>query len=315
MGKTVTTELAYMQPSRTRNPRNLDHSPGGSSSGSAAAVAADMVPIAIGTQTNGSVIRPASFCGIFGLKPTKGLFPTEGILEEAATLDTAGVFARSLDDVAAVAQVLAKECKERPAAANYLQAARQPLPGARFAFVKTPAWPIAEESTKKAFADAVAALGPACEELVLPPEFENAAALHRTVMFAEIALNYGRYYKRGKDRLSPLLRETIEAGRAIGAVDYASALRERERLYRRFEALLEPFDAVLTPAAAGTAPLGFETTGNPIFFTLWTYLGAPALNLPLLAIDGLPLGIQLTGLRYGEEKLFQAASSLILATG
>jgi Asp-tRNA(Asn)/Glu-tRNA(Gln) amidotransferase A subunit family amidase len=313
MGKTVTTELAYLQPGRTRNPLNLAHSPGGSSSGSAAAVAAGMVPVALGTQTNGSVIRPASFCGLYAMKPTNGLFPTDGVLEVAATLDTVGIFARSLEDVALVAQVLAKGGEKASAPADYLLSAREPLAKARFAFVKTPAWPFAEDSTKTAFEDLAKTLGAACEALVLPPEFDRAIHLHRTIMFAEFALNLGRYYDRGKERLSDVVRETIEAGRAISAVDYADALRERERLYRLLEALVASYDAVLTPSSTGPAPLGLHTTGNPILCTLWTCLGVPALNLPLLTVNGLPLGVQLTGLRFQEHRLFSAAASLCQA--
>jgi Asp-tRNA(Asn)/Glu-tRNA(Gln) amidotransferase A subunit family amidase len=309
MGKTVTTELAYMQPARTRNPLNLEHSPGGSSSGSAAAVAAGMVPIALGTQTNGSVIRPASFCGLYALKPTNGLFPTDGVLEIAATLDTVGIFARSLEDVALVAQVLARGAKAS-AYPNYLQSAREPLAKARFAFVKTPAWPFAQDSTKTAFTELATTLGAACEELVLPAEFDHAIALHQTIMFAEIALNLGRYYDRGKERLSGVMRETVEAGRAISAVDYAAVLREREHLYRQLEALVAPYDAILTPSSTGPAPLGLHATGNPVLCTLWTFFGVPAMNLPLLTVDGLPLGVQLTGLRFEEERLFRAAASL-----
>ena len=220
MGKTVTTELAFMQPARTRNPRNVERSPGGSSSGSAAAVAAGMVPIALGTQTNGSVIRPASFCGVYALKPTNGLFPMDGILKEAPTFDTAGIFARSLEDVAAVAQVLAKGGAKASAIPDYLQAARDALPEARFAFVKTPAWTCAEDSTKSAFADLATALGPACDELILPPEFDRAIALHRTIMIAEIALNLGRYYDRRQG--------TAQRGDAGG--DRGRARNQRRRL-------------------------------------------------------------------------------------
>jgi Asp-tRNA(Asn)/Glu-tRNA(Gln) amidotransferase A subunit family amidase len=313
MGKTVTTELAYMQPARTRNPLNLEHSPGGSSSGSAAAIAAGMVPIALGTQTNGSVIRPASFCGLYALKPTNGLFPTDGILEVAATFDTVGIFARSLEDVALVAQVLASGRENASAHPDYLQSAREPLAKPRFAFVKTPAWPCAEDSTKTAFTELAESLGAACEELVLPARFDRAIALHRTIMHAEIALNLGRYYDRGKERLSALVQETIEAGRAISAVDYADALRERERLYRELKGLVAPYDSILTPSSTGPAPRGLYTTGNPILCTLWTFLGVPAMSLPLLTVDGLPLGVQLTRLRFDEERLFRAAASLYQA--
>ncbi|MGO9984117.1 MAG: amidase [Rhodomicrobium sp.] len=311
MGKTVTTELAFMHPSRTRNPRNLDHSPGGSSSGSAAAVAAGMVPIALGTQTNGSVVRPASFCGIFGLKPTHGLFPAAGILEEAPTLDTVGVFARSLSDIAAVTEVLATSRQEQAPAANYLGAAREPAGPARFAFVRSPAWGYAEDSTKSAFEAFAHGLGGSCERLDLPPEFDRAIAFHRTVMLSEMALSFGLYYERGKDRLSAEVREAIEAGRKMLAVDYAEAIREREHLYERLAGLLAPFNAIITLPAAGPAPRGFETTGNPVFCTIWTYLGVPALNLPLLRVSGLPLGVQLVGRRFDEIGLFRAAAALL----
>ena len=308
MGKTVTTELAFMQPSRTRNPRNLEHSPGGSSSGSAAAVAAVCVPVAIGTQTAGSVIRPAAFCGVYGLKPTYGLFPRAGVLEEAHSLDTVGVFANSLGGIAAVTQVLAKHYKHRPGP-DYLRACRNGPP--RFAFVKTPAWLVAEDGAKGVFEGFADALGGACERVELPPAFDRAIEWHRTIMLSEMALNYAPYYERGKERLSTVLREAIEAGRQIPAVDYARALREREGLYRQLAALLAPYDAILTPSAPGPAPRGFETTGNPIFCSIWTYLGVPALNLPLLELNGLPLGAQLVGLRFDEERLLGAAAWLL----
>jgi Asp-tRNA(Asn)/Glu-tRNA(Gln) amidotransferase A subunit family amidase len=310
MGKTVTTELAYMQPSRTRNPHNLAHTPGGSSSGSAAAVAAGMVPVALGTQTNGSVIRPASFCGIYALKPTNGLFPREGVLEESGTFDTVGVFARSLDDVAAVAFILANVGGKWDALPDYVQAAREPPSAPRFAFVKTPAWQFAEDVTKETFTKLAKELGSNCEEVQLPPEFDRVVAFHRTIMLAEIALNFGHYYERGKDRLSAPLREAIELGRNISGVDFAEALREREHLYHRLAELLQHYDAIITPPAAGPAPLGPDTTGNPVFCTLWTYFGVPALNLPLLKANGLPLGVQIVGPRFGEERLFKAASWL-----
>jgi Asp-tRNA(Asn)/Glu-tRNA(Gln) amidotransferase A subunit family amidase len=311
MGKTVTTELAFMHPSKTRNPHNAGHTPGGSSSGSAAAVAAGMVPIALGTQTNGSVVRPASFCGIYGLKPTFGLFPREGVLEESASLDTVGVFARSLGDIAALTQVLAKGPAAQAVAPNYMEAVRDNASSPRFAFVRTPAWPFAEEAAKAAIEAFADGLGTSCERVDLPPEFDRAIAMHRTVMLAEIALNFGRYYERGKDRLSAAMREAIETGRGILAVDYAEALRERERLYARLETLLQPYDAIITLPAAGPAPRGHETTGNPAFCTIWTYLGVPALSLPLLSVDGLPLGVQLVGPRLAEETLFQAAAALL----
>lgn len=309
LGKTVTTELAYMQPSRTRNPRNLAHTPGGSSSGSAAAVAAGMVPVALGTQTNGSVIRPASFCGVYALKPTKDLFPREGVLEESGSFDTVGVFARTLEDIGAVADVIAGDGETRTTQ-RYARAAMEPSASPRFAFVKTPAWSLAEDATKETFAALAKDLGSRCDEVDLPAEFDRVVGFHRTIMLAEIALNFGHYYERGKDRLSEPMREAIELGRSINGVDFAEALRGRDHLHRRLAGMFEHYDAIITPPAAGPAPLGPDTTGNPVFCTLWTYFGVPALNLPLLTVNGMPLGVQLVGPRLGEERLLKAAAWL-----
>ncbi len=311
MGKTVTTELAFMHPSKTRNPHNPDHTPGGSSSGSAAAVAAGMVPVALGTQTNGSVIRPASFCGIYGLKPTFDLIPRDGVLEESGSFDTVGIFARSLGDIAAVTQIVAKGPAAKGLKADYAAAAEKGIAEPRFAFIKTPAWTFAEEPAKEAIEAFAAGLGASCALLDLPPGFDRVVAMHRTVMLAEIALNFGHYYERGKDALSAAMREAIEEGRGILATGFAEALRERERLYERFASLVEPYDGVITLPAPGPAPRGVDTTGNPVFCTLWTYLGTPALSLPLLTVGGLPLGVQLVGPRLGEAKLFQAAAALL----
>ena len=313
MGKTVTTELAFMHPARTRNPRNLRHSPGGSSSGSAAAVAAGMVPIALGTQTNGSVIRPASFCGVYGLKPTHGLFPCQGVLEEAGSLDTVGVFARTLGDIAAATQVLAQGAASETA--SYVHAAQGNAAPARFAFVKSPAWPFAEDATQACFRKfRPQALGARSARFsTFPPDFDRAGAFQRTIMYSEMALNYAGYYSRGKDRLSLEMREASKPAGRCWPSDYAEALRSREHLYRQLLRVLEPYDAIITPSATGPAPQGFETTGNPVFCSIWTYLGVPALNLPLLTANGLPLGVQLVGRRHCEERLFTVAASLLQA--
>jgi Asp-tRNA(Asn)/Glu-tRNA(Gln) amidotransferase A subunit family amidase len=307
MGKAVTTELAFMHPSKSRNPHNPGHTPGGSSSGSAAAVGAGMVPIALGTQTNGSVIRPASFCGVFGLKPTFGLFPRDGVLEEAGSLDTVGVFARSLEDIAAVTQVLAQDAGK----ADYAAAARKKSEGVRFAFVKTPAWAFAEDAAKHAIANAVQSLGKSCDISDLPASFNDVIACHRIIMLSEMALNYGHYYDRGKTELSAAMCEAIETGRTFLATDYARARRAQERLYEEYRAFAAPYGALLTLPAPGPAPHGLGATGNPVFCTLGTYLGVPALSLPLLEVSGMPLGIQLMGLRHGEEWLFGAAAALL----
>ncbi len=311
MGKTVTTELAFLSPSRTRNPRNIEHTPGGSSSGSAAAVAAGMVPIALGTQTNGSVIRPASFCGVYALKPTNGLFPRAGVLEESASFDTVGIFSRSIADLALVASQLAVGEEQGQPKTDYVRELVRPTGQHRFAFIKTSAFDQADPETREAFQKLASDLKGRCDEIALPPEFNDVIGMHRTVMFAEIALNFGHYFDRGKDQLSDAMQAAIEEGREMKAVAYADGLRAREVLYRRFAQLLEGYDAFITPPAAGPAPKGLSSTGNPVFCTMWTYLGVPALNLPLLSVAGMPLGIQVVGRRFDEGRLLRAASLIV----
>ena len=205
MGKTVTTEYAYFHPGKTRNPHDPSRTPGGSSSGSAAAVAARMVPGAIGSQTNGSVIRPASFCGVVGFKPTHGLIPRTGALLLSRTLDHVGVFARTVEDAALLAEVMAgfdeDDPDTRPIARPPLAAvaaSKPPLPP-RFAFVRSAAWPQAEEATVEAFAELVEALGEAAVEVDIGESFARAIELHRTVMEVEMAHNLHRDYEKGGD--------------------------------------------------------------------------------------------------------------------
>jgi Asp-tRNA(Asn)/Glu-tRNA(Gln) amidotransferase A subunit family amidase len=308
MGKTVTTELAFLQPSKTRNPVNIEHTPGGSSSGSAAAVAAGMVPLALGTQTNGSVIRPASFCGVYGFKPTHELFSRKGVTQEAQTLDTVGVFARSLEDVSAVTDVLAEG---QPGYRHYPRRAPK---SPRFAFVKTPVWHLADKTAQDALTAFCESLGSACDTVELPPAFEAGIALHRAVMVTEMAMNYRHYEERDASQLSEMLRKTLAEGREVRAVAYAEAIAARETLYAAYCDAVSGYDAVITLPARGAAPKGLGATGDPVFCTTWTYLGVPALSLPLLEADGLPLGVQLVGYRHDDRALLAAASSLVELT-
>ncbi|HZA66108.1 MAG TPA: amidase [Geminicoccaceae bacterium] len=317
MGKTVTTELAYFAPSKTRNPHDPARTPGGSSSGSAAAVASGMVPLAVGTQTNGSVIRPASFCGVVGYKPTFGLIPRTGILAQSWPLDTVGVFARSVADAALLAECLIGhddgDSATAPVAPQGLPAAAAadpPLPPL-FAFVRSPVWDQAESDTKEAFAELVAALGAQCDPVDLPQPFARGHAVHRTLMAAGFSRNLGSYYNRGKDQLSGHMREAIEEGRKVLAHDYLAAVDWIEVLNGGLEQIFQRFDAILTPAAPGEAPIGLETTGNPAFCTLWTLCGTPAISLPLLqGKDGMPLGVQLVGRRGYDARLLRTANWL-----
>ena len=322
MGKTVTTEYAYRQPGKTTNPHDAGRTPGGSSSGSAAAVAAHMVPGAVGSQTNGSVIRPAAFCGVVGFKPTHGLIPRRGVLLLSRTLDHVGVFARTVADVALVAETLVGFDEEDPdtrAVARpplaAVAASEPPLPP-RLAFVRSPAWEHAEPATREAFAGLVEALGEAVAEVELGASFARAVEMHRTIMEVEMAHNLHRDYERGGDRFSAGLRKLIERGRGHAAVDYAAAVAGIPSLNDALAPMFDEFDAIVTPAAPGEAPHGLETTGDPILCTLWTYLGTPAVTVPLLrSAAGMPLGVQLVGRRDGDARLLRTARWLVTTLG
>jgi Asp-tRNA(Asn)/Glu-tRNA(Gln) amidotransferase A subunit family amidase len=315
MGKTVTTEFAYFAPGKTRNPHNPEHTPGGSSSGSAAAVAAEMVPLAVGSQTNGSTIRPAAFCGAVGFKPTHGWISRHGILTLSRTLDHVGLFARTIGDIALVAEQLvgydARDPDTRPRARiPWVEVAAEepPLPP-MFALVKTPYWDRTDEDTKQGFAELVASLGDRVEEIEVFPSATEAWEWHKTIMEAEMAANLEREYETARDRLSEQLRAQIERGREARAVDYQRALARIRPMHESFVELFEQrYDAILTPAATGAAPKGLGSTGDPLFCTLWTLCGMPAVSLPLLeSANGLPIGIQLVGPRDGDARLLRTA--------
>ena len=318
LGKTVTTELAVYSPGKTRNPHDPERTPGGSSSGSAAAVAALMVPLAVGSQTNGSVIRPASFCGVFGFKPTHGLISRRGVLRLSRQLDQVGVFARSIGDLALIAETLMAfdhgdpDMRPRSRPGLIETAAMEPPVTPRLAFIRTPVWDQADEVTKEAFGELVEYLGENAEEVELPEFFDEAVELHRTIMEADLAWNFRREYESGKDRLSAVLREMIERGQKTLAFDYAHALDRIEALNGALEWLFEGYDGFLTPAATGEAPIGLESTGNPAFCSLWTLCGVPAVSVPILqSASGLPIGAQLVSTRGGDARLLRTARWLV----
>jgi len=318
MGKTVSTEFATYTPGKTRNPRNPAHTPGGSSSGSAAAVAAGMVPLALGSQTNGSVIRPASFCGVYGFKPTHGLIPRGGVLKLSRTLDHVGVFARTLEDVALLAEQLVGHDARDPdtrlrARVPFVDTVAQepPLPPL-LAYVKGPAWERATEETQAAFAELVAALGDRIVEVPMPESARQSLDWHREIMEAEMAANLDRDWEQGRDRISPALRAQLERGRAVKALDYQRARARIPLLNEGFEEIFERCDAIVTPSAPGTAPAGLQATGDPAFCTLWTLCGMPALSLPLMrGENGLPMGVQLVGRRDNDARLLRTARWLV----
>ena len=318
MGKTVTTELAVYAPNKTRNPHNPEHTPGGSSSGSAAAVAAGMVPLAIGTQTNGSVIRPAAYCGVYGYKPTHGLISRSGILAQSRPLDTVGVMARTLEDLALLAEPLmaydARDPDLRPRARPQLLDVLQqepPVPPV-LGFVRTPVWEQVEAATQEAFAELVEALGDRVEEVRLPPVFNDAVDVHGTIMHADLAKSFANEYGRGREQLSDTLRSMIERGQKVRAVDYNRAVDRIGLLNLALERVFAHHDAILTPATTGEAPHGLHATGSPVFCTIWTLCGMPALTLPLLqGASGLPLGVQLVGKRDDDARLLRVARWLV----
>lgn len=318
MGKTVTTELAYFEPGKTRNPHNRDHSPGGSSSGSVAAVASAQVPLAIGTQTNGSVIRPASFCGIVGFKPTFGLIPRSGVLRTSGPLDTVGVFARSIADAALLADAIAGNDPGDPdsiltaAPRLHRTALSEPPVTPSLALVRTPIWDKADVATREAFDELAEALGDNCDVVDLPSPFADGHEILRTIMYASMAKNLAGYHERGADKLSKKTTDLIMEGRQILAADYLAALDWVEVLNAGLEEIFERYDAIVTPAALGEAPRGLETTGDPAFCTLWTLCGTPSITLPLLQGEsGLPVGVQLVGPRLQDGRLLRTAQWLM----
>jgi Asp-tRNA(Asn)/Glu-tRNA(Gln) amidotransferase A subunit family amidase len=316
IGKTVTTEFAYFHPGPTRNPHDHARTPGGSSSGSAAAVAAQMVPLALGSQTNGSVIRPAAFCGVFAIKPSYGLVSRAGVLPLSRQLDHIGAFARSLADLALILDVIAghdpADPDTRPFAApdfRAVQREKRPLPP-RFAFVRTPVWDKADPDTKAAFEELVAALGSAVTAVDVSASLAEAWPTHRTIMATDMAHNLAPFVARGEP--SEALRKLLAHGRGVAAVDYLGALAKVPRYTASLAEIFDTYDAILTPATPGVAPQGLGSTGDPAFCTLWTLTGLPALSLPLFTGEGgLPLGAQLVGPLGRDGRLLRTATALI----
>jgi Asp-tRNA(Asn)/Glu-tRNA(Gln) amidotransferase A subunit family amidase len=318
MGKTVTAELAVFAPGKTRNPHNAGLTPGGSSSGSAAAVAAGMVPLAVGTQTAGSIIRPASYCGVFGFKPTHGTVSRTGVLMQSPPLDSPGVFARSVEDLALLSDAInaydERDRDMRPRSRGSIQAVASGEPTARpmIAFARTPVWEEhAESATREAFTELADAMGEQCDSIDLPDVFSEAWKWQRWLQVADIAKNYSPLIERGPESVSQVLHDMVEEGRKVRAVDYNLAEEMRHVLNAGLDEIFERYDAILTPSTPGPAPEGLESTGSPVFNAMWTYCGVPCVNLPLLDVDGMPLGVQLVGRRLDDARLLRTANWLV----
>ncbi|HEX5213113.1 MAG TPA: amidase [Pseudolabrys sp.] len=317
IGKTVTTECAYFHPGPTRNPHDLERTPGGSSSGSAAAVAAGMVPLAVGSQTNGSVIRPASFCGVYGIKPTHGTISRHGALILSKALDHVGVFARTLPDAALILAALAgydeNDSDSRPLATpKYLEILQEAPPQPpRLAFVRTPMWDKADAETREAFEALAKRLEDCVAAVDLPDAYAAAWDDQRVIMSTDMAHNFGALVARGGEASSQRLRDLVAEGSRTNALRYLAA-RDNAPVYTAgLNEIFKRFDAILTPSAPGIAPRGMAT-GNPVFNTLWSLTGLPAVTLPLLSGEGgMPIGVQLVGAAGDDARLLRTANWLI----
>jgi Asp-tRNA(Asn)/Glu-tRNA(Gln) amidotransferase A subunit family amidase len=304
-GKAVTTAFAFLDPAKTRNPWNPRHTPGGSSSGPAAAVAAGHVSGAVGTQTNGSVIRPAAYCGVVGFKPTKDAIALDGVHLFSDTLDQLGTFTRNVADAARLASALATSSIARAPALL-----KKPP---RFARLDRFPWTQEVDREADLILDAAATKlreqGAIVTGVGFPAEWREMNVVHRTIMLYEGGKYLGAMQDRDRARLSPKLNAALDEGRRIARADYDSALSKREGAIAFFRGWLSEFDAILTPAAPGPAPAGLASTGDPSCCTLWSLTGFPALTLPVASTaNGLPLGMQLAGLAGDDDRLLAAAA-------
>ena len=304
LGKTVTTEFATYTPGKTVNPHSPAHTPGGSSSGSAAAVADFMVPLALGTQTAQSVIRPASYCGTVGYKSTCGEFALSGVRILGQSLDSLGVFARSVADCQLVRSALVNAKPKPPSQ-------RRPP---RIGLFRTPQWDDADPDSQRAVeaaGEAIKKAGGTVDDVPMRDPFNNLIDLHNHVMCFEVARSLAYEYETHRDRLSERLQGIIKAGLAVSYENYCQALLQRNRCRQMLSDLFINFDALIAPSAQGEAPRGLESTGNPLFGRIWSLLQMPCINLPgHTGRNGLPVGVQVIGAFGQDDRLIAVADWL-----
>ena len=319
LGKTATTEFAFVHPAKTRNPHNVEHSPGGSSSGSAAAVAAFHVPLAIGTQTNGSVIRPASFCGTYGFKPTRGVIPRRGILQTSNSLDQVGVFARTLADAALLTDVIGfydpadVKSYARPRPKTIAGCAADAPVDPNFVYLDMPYHNLMASDTIAGFNEIIDVLGGQVERIDASLNLADLIGVQHIIHEYEIIRHQDEIFAKHWDTLSATLQPVLERARKVTTMQYEDALAVMNSAAAFFEEFFHDYDAVLAPSAAGIAPKFSDGgTGDPIFSTIWTLAGLPSLTVPLMVGEkDLPVGVQLIGAAEEDDRLFRTANWML----
>ena len=315
LGKTETTEFAFLNPARTKNPHSQEYSPGGSSAGSAAAVASGDVPVAIGSQTNGSVIRPGSYCGVYAMKPSAGIIPRIGVFEQSPTLDQMGLFAMSLEDLGLVTDALSVHDSRDPHSIGvprpscFQGACSEPPMDPNFAILTLPYSKLQSRACTEGFRELADALEGQVEVLEAPPMFEELIRAQRIIHITEAYRAFDRLGFIGSPHLSSVLAKMLGEGKNIAQNEYEEALEIRASAESFFQSFFEDFDAILSPSASGEAPLFSEGhTGDPIFCTVWTLAGLPTLNLPIMqGENGLPIGLQMVGRLRDDARLLRTA--------
>ena len=314
MGKTATSELAYLGPSSTTNPHDKTRTPGGSSSGSAASVASFMAPASVGSQTGGSIIRPASYCGVVGYKPSYGLISRNGVLRTSYSLDHIGMFGRKVEDVAMLAKVLIKKDKFDPATIHYStenilnETKKGPLFEPKFIFYKTDHWKIIDKKSKESFEYFIKSFKKNIEIFDTPSYFKDIHKYHQIIHETDLANNFSVYFKKFKKKLSKYMQDAITRGNKYSAKEYAEAIDFMKRSYESYQEVFEDYHGVLSPSSPGVAPKGLKSTGTAEFNKVWSYLGTPCISLPLLeGENNLPLGVQLIGDKYDDHRFLGVA--------
>ncbi len=317
MGKTETTELAYFHPGKTTNPHDHSRTPGGSSSGSAAVVAAHMAPLSIGSQTNGSVIRPASYCGVVGYKPSYGLISRSGVLKQSEKLDHVGVFGKSVEDVALLTKVLIKKDLHDSSTIHYsademLNVCKKgPIFEPKFIFYKTKSWKRIDKESQKSFEFFIKTFQNNIEVFDTPSYFDDIPKYHKIIHETDMANNFQSYYRKSKKKLSKEMISAIQRGLKYSAKEYVEAIDFMKRSYESYKEVFEDYHGVLSPATTGIADKGLKSTGSPQFCTVWTYMGMPSISLPLLTgANNLPLGVQLVGDKLDDLRFLSVANWL-----